>query len=79
MAEKRVRVVEVLPLRRAYLPQRLRAEEARELEAAKRRCLDCRVTRLCDEALEKSDARAFGLFCPNIHYIEHVRHLSLSF
>ena len=37
------------------------------------RCHECRMRSLCDEALAAGDPRAFGLFCPNTHYIQQVR------
>jgi hypothetical protein len=77
--DARVRLVEVMPLRRAYLPDPLNAEQAREFEEAKRRCLACRVKKLCDEALEKADANAFALFCPNSHYMQYLRSEGLLF
>lgn len=77
--DTRVRLVEVMPLRGAYLPDPLNAEQAREFEEAKRRCLACRVKKLCDEALEKADANAFALFCPNSHYMQYLRSEGLLF
>jgi hypothetical protein len=77
--DARVRLVEVMPLRRAYLPDPLNAEQAREFEEAKRRCLACRVKKLCDEALEKAAANAFALFCPNSHYMQYLRSEGLLF
>jgi hypothetical protein len=77
--DARVRLVEVMPLRRAYLPDPLNAEQTREFEEAKRRCLACRVKKLCDEALEKADANAFALFCPNSHYMQYLRSEGLLF
>jgi hypothetical protein len=79
MADKRVRVVEVMALRRIHLPHPLGGEGQREFERAKRRCLACRVTKLCDEALSKADVNGLSLFCPNNHYLQHLRNASLAF
>jgi hypothetical protein len=37
------------------------------------------VKKLCDEALEKADANAFALFCPNSHYMQYLRSEGLLF
>jgi hypothetical protein len=68
-----VPLLAVMQLRRAYLPDPLGPEAARELETAKQRCLVCGVKKLCYEALEAGDANAFSLFCANTHYIQRVR------
>jgi hypothetical protein len=75
----RVRLFEVMSLRRVYLPEPLGAVGAHELQQAKRRCLACGVASLCEEALQNADARGFSLFCPNAHYLQHLRTASLIF
>ena len=77
--ESRIRLTEVMALRRAYLHEPLGASEARELDAAKRRCLACHMTALCDEALRGGDAAGFSRFCPNCGYLQQVRRESLEF
>jgi hypothetical protein len=75
----RVRLFEVMSLRRVYLPEPLGAVGAHELQQAKRRCLACGVAGLCEEALQKADVKAFSLFCPNSHYLNYLRNASLTF
>lgn len=75
----RIRLLEVMALRKAYLHEPLSASEAREFEAAKQRCLGCGFSALCDEALQKNDAAAFSRFCPNCSYLLHVLQESLHF
>ncbi len=77
--EERLRLVEVMRLRQAYLPQPPTAEAERCFEEAKRRCLACNFKKLCDESLAAGRQAAFGAFCPNTHYIQHVRTASLRF
>ena len=77
--DDRLRLVEVMRLTRAYLPDAPSAEAARSFEEAKRRCLACNFKKLCDEALAAGTRAAFSAFCPNTHYISHVRTASLSF
>ena len=77
--DDRPRVIEVMRLRGAYLPDPLAAGAARHLEEAKRRCQSCNWKKLCDEALAAEAKGDFGRFCPNIHYIEQVRCASLNF
>jgi hypothetical protein len=67
--DERLRLVEVMRLRKACLPDPLTPYAAHYFEEAKRRCLACKVKPLCDEALAAGDAKGFSLFCPNTHYI----------
>jgi hypothetical protein len=75
----RVRLMEVMRLRRAYLPDPLSREAARDLEEAKQRCAACMRKTLCDELLASGAKDGFGLFCPNHHYIQQLRSSSLTF
>jgi hypothetical protein len=75
----RLRILDAMALRRAYLHEPLGAGEAREFEAAKRRCLACHRTALCDEALGSGDAAGFSRFCPNCGFLQHVSRKSLEF
>lgn len=77
--ELRIRLIEVMKLRRALLHETLSEAEAREFAAAKQRCLSCGVTALCDEALQQGDAAGFSRFCPNCSYLQHVLRESLHF
>lgn len=73
------RVLEVMRLRRIYLPDPLPSATAAQLEEAKRRCAGCNARALCEEALAAGDAKAFSLFCPNSHFLQQVKGDSLSF
>jgi late competence protein required for DNA uptake (superfamily II DNA/RNA helicase) len=73
------RLVAVMRLRQASLPDPLPPSEARELEEAKRRCAACNAKELCDELIAARAAEGFALFCPNCHYIQRVRDRSLTF
>lgn len=77
--DDRLRLEEMMRLRKAYLTEPLTPEQARYLEEAKERCLACNAKGLCDEALKKGDAESFSLFCPNCHYVQQVRASSLRF
>ena len=77
--DTRLRLTEVMALRRAWLPDPLPPEAARYAQEAAERCLACRRKRLCDEALAAGKPEPFSLFCPNTHYIEQVRSGSLRF
>lgn len=72
--DHRLRLLEVMQRERVFLPERLSAQAARDLEAAKQRCLGCNAKKLCDE----STAR-LALFCPNTHYFQQLRTASLTF
>jgi hypothetical protein len=78
-SDARLRLTELMRLREAYLPEPPTTADARDLEAAKTRCHACNAKKLCDEALAAGNKNAFGLFCPNCHYIQHVRGGSLTF
>jgi hypothetical protein len=71
MAE--VPLPQVMRLRAALLPEPLPPAAASAFEEAKARCVGCRTRTLCNEALRAGDARAFSLFCANIHYIQQLR------
>ena len=73
------RLVAVMRLRKASLPDPLPPGEAHEFEEAKRRCSACNAKALCDELIAAGAADGFALFCPNCHYIQRVRDSSLSF
>ena len=73
------RLVAVMRLRQASLPDPLPAGDAHELEEARRRCAACNAKKLCDELIAAGAAEGFALFCPNCHYIQRVRDSSLSF
>ena len=77
--DDRLRLIELMRLREAYLPEPPTAEAARDLEDAKKRCLACNAKKLCDEALAAGNKNAFGLFCPNCHFIQRIRSGSLTF
>jgi hypothetical protein len=77
--DDRLRLEEMMRLRKAYLPEPLTPEQARHLEDAKERCLACNAKALCDELLKAKAADGFSLFCPNCHYVEQVRSASLRF
>jgi len=76
---KRLRLVELMRLRSAYLPDPLAPAAARDFEQAKLRCLACGYRELCDERLQAGANNGYGLFCPNSHYIEQLRAASLKF
>ena len=77
--DNRLRLLEVLRLRKAYLRESPAPEETRYFEEAKRRCLACNFKGVCDEALAAGNGAAFGTFCPNIHYIQQLRCDGLRF
>jgi hypothetical protein len=77
--DQRLRLPEVMQLRKAYIPDPLPADAAADWDQAKRRCLACPAKKLCDEALRAGDAAGFSLFCPNTHYIGRIRSGSLRF
>jgi len=74
-----VRLDRVMRLRGAFLPDPLPPTAARHAEDARQRCLACRLKKLCDETLAAGKPEPFSLFCPNTHYIEHVRNRILRF
>lgn len=72
--DARLRLFEAMRLRNARLPEPLPPAAVPDLEAAKRRCLACGAKALCDEFLAgRAASPGFALFCPNNHYIEHVK------
>jgi late competence protein required for DNA uptake (superfamily II DNA/RNA helicase) len=73
------RLVAVMRLRKASLPEPLPPGEAHDFQEAKRRCRACNAKELCDELIAAGAADDFALFCPNCHYIQRVRDSSLSF
>jgi len=78
-ADERPRVLDVMRLRQAQIPEPMSPEAARDFEDAKRRCLACNYKKLCDEALAAGNAGAFSTFCLNSHYIQQLRGRRLSF
>ena len=74
-----LRLVEMMRLRKACLPDPPTPFAARDFDGAKRRCLACSNKRLCDERLEAGTSDGYGLFGPNSHYIEHLRADGLRF
>jgi hypothetical protein len=77
--DQRLRLAEMMRVRKAQLPDALSPEAAADLEQAKRRCLDCNAKALCDEALKTGDPNGFSLFCGNCHYVQRLRKRSLNF
>lgn len=77
--DNRLRLLEAMRLRKAYLPDPLTPPEAAALEEAKRRCHACNAKALCDEALATPNAAACALFCPNSHYIAQLKNRSGTF
>lgn len=77
--EKRVRIDAVLQLRgiAPHLP--LDYAEALDAAAAMKRCRECPCKQICDEAIGGGDVKRLSLFCPNAHYVEHLRSRSLEF
>jgi hypothetical protein len=70
----RLRLRDMMRLRHARLPQPLSGIGTEDYERATKRCLACPSKTLCDELLECGNAQGYGLFCPNTHYIERLRH-----
>ena len=77
--DERPRVLDVMRLRGAQLPEPMSPEAALHLEEAKRRCIACNYKKLCDEALAAGNGAAFSTFCLNSHYIQRLRGRNLSF
>ena len=69
----------MMRLRGAWLPESLTGQPARDAAQAVKRCLTCPRVALCDELLASGRAEGYGLFCPNTHYIEHLRNRTLQF
>jgi hypothetical protein len=78
-AVPRVRLPEVMRLKRVQLPEPLSAAAAKEFEEAMRRCLACNWGQLCAEMIAAGDAQAFSLFCLNCAYMQRVKSESLRF
>jgi hypothetical protein len=74
-----MRLPKMMLLRRAYLPQPMTTAATADLLAARDRCARCYHSRLCDEVLASGRSEGYGLFCPNTHYIEHLRGNALRF
>ena len=75
----RLRLVEVMRARSAYLPQPLTPPAAHDFEQASQRCAGCHQKELCDELLARGAKEGYGRFCPNAAYIEQLRNGSLTF
>jgi hypothetical protein len=70
-----LRLYAMLRRRAAALPEPLNADG----HAAIARCAACRATGLCDELLATRGSGGNRSFCPNAHYIEHLREIALKF
>ena len=75
----RLRLVEVMRARSAYLHEPLTPAAAHDLGKAKQRCADCHQKEFCDELLARGAKEGYGRFCPNAAYIEQLRNGSLTF
>jgi len=65
----------MLRRRGAALPEPLDCDA----RAAMARCTACHATGLCDELLATPGSGGNRTFCPNAHYIEHLREDALKF
>lgn len=73
--KKILRIYAMLRRRSAALPEPLNADA----HAAIARCAACRATGICDELLATPGSGGNRTFCPNVHYIEHLREDALKF
>jgi len=69
------RLYAMLRRRAAALPKPLDADA----RAAIARCRACPATELCDELLASPGNGGYRAFCPNAHYVEHRREITLKF
>ena len=69
----RLRVRDMMRLRRASLPHPLTRTGAQDVADAMERCLECTDKRLCDHHLAAARAEGYEFFCPNSDYIERLR------
>ena len=70
-----LRLFAMLRRRGAALPKPLDADA----HAALARCAACRHAAMCDELLATPGNGGNRSFCPNAHYIEHLREDALKF
>ncbi|TAK82073.1 MAG: hypothetical protein EPO20_23650 [Betaproteobacteria bacterium] len=75
----RLRLTEVMQYRGASLPDPLDEAGARYHAHAVRICIACPNKPLCDEWLRAGRPANSCAFCPNAHYIEHLRLGGLAF
>jgi len=78
-ADARLRLLEVMRLRGAHLPDSPTPAAQRDFAAAQQRCANCNSKELCDELLARGAKEGYGRFCPNAAYVEQLRSTSLEF
>lgn len=74
----RLRLRDMMRLRRAFLPHPLTRTAAGDVADAARRCVTCENKSLCDTHLAAHNAEPYELFCPNSSYIERLRRGALK-